>query len=87
MMGWHRAAITHSADAKEQWRPGKLVDPFKPGEPGDHGAGIATDKVPAGFYEFLGFPCLLSTEAVRKAVARGRGDRPLRLRHRTPTAR
>ncbi len=33
--------------------------------------GIATDKVLAGFYEFFGFPRLLSADAVRKAVARG----------------
>ncbi len=51
--------------------PGKIVELFKLGGPGDHDAGIATDKVLAGFYEFLGFPRLLSAEAVRGAVARG----------------
>ena len=51
--------------------PGKLVELFKLGESGNHATGIATDKVLAGFYEFLGFPRLLSAEAVRKAVARG----------------
>ncbi len=51
--------------------PGKLVELFKLGEPGNHAAGIATDKVLAGFYEFLGFPRILSAEAVRGAVARG----------------
>ena len=51
--------------------PGKIVELFKLGEPATHTAGIATDKVLAGFYEFLGFPRLLSDEAVRGAVARG----------------
>ena len=51
--------------------PGKLIELFKLGEPGNHAAGIATDKVLAGFYEFLGFPRVLSAEAVRGAVARG----------------
>ena len=51
--------------------PGKLVELFQLGELGNHTAGIATDKVLAGFYEFLGFPRLLSSEAVRGAVARG----------------
>ncbi len=51
--------------------PGKLVELFKLGESGNHAAGIATDKVLAGFYEFLGFPRLLSAQAVRGAVARG----------------
>ena len=51
--------------------PGKLVELFKLGEPGNHTAGIATDRVLAGFFEFLGFPRVLSAEAVRGAVARG----------------
>ena len=51
--------------------PGKLVELFKLGEPGNHATGIATDKLLAGFYEFLGFPRLLSAEAVRSAAARG----------------
>ena len=51
--------------------PGKIVELYKLGEPGTGHVGIATDKVLAGFYEFLGFPRLLSAEAVRKAVARG----------------
>ncbi len=51
--------------------PGKLVELFKLGEPGNHASGIATDKVLAGFFEFLGFPRILSVEAVRRAVARG----------------
>ena len=51
--------------------PGKIVELYKLGEPGTGPVGIATDKVLAGFYEFFGFPRLLSAEAVRKAVARG----------------
>jgi len=51
--------------------PGKIAELFMLGEPGDHATGIATDKVLAGFYGFLGFPRLLSVEAVRQAVLRG----------------
>ena len=51
--------------------PGKIVDLFNLGEAGENRFGIATDKVAAGFYEFLGFPRLLSAEAVCKAIARG----------------
>ncbi len=51
--------------------PGKLVELYKLGEEGTGQSGIPTDKVVAGFYEFLGFPRLLSSNAVRKAIARG----------------
>ena len=51
--------------------PRKIVELFKLGEGGADHAGIATDKVLSGFFEFLGFPRLLSAEAVRKAIARG----------------
>ena len=51
--------------------PGKIVELFKLGEVGTGQSGIATDTVLAGFFEFLGFPRLLSAEAVRTAVARG----------------
>ena len=51
--------------------PGKIAELFKLGEPGDHASGIATTEVLRGFYEFLGFPRLLSAEAVRKAIAHG----------------
>lgn len=51
--------------------PGKIVELYKLGESGTGPVGIATDKVVAGFYEFLGFPRLLSAATVRKAVARG----------------
>ena len=50
---------------------GKIVELFKLGEEGANESGIATDRVRAGFYEFLGFPRLLSSKAVRKAIARG----------------
>ncbi len=52
-------------------KPGKIVELFKLGETGPGQSGIATNIVLAGFYEFLGFPRLLSAEAVRKAVAEG----------------
>ena len=51
--------------------PGKIAELFKLGEPGDYAAGIATGEVLKGFYEFIGFPRLLSAEAVRRAVTRG----------------
>ena len=51
--------------------PGKIVELFKFGEDEAAEPGIATEKVVAGFFSFLGFPRLLSDEAVRKAIARG----------------
>ena len=51
--------------------PGRISELFKLGDPGDYVAGIATGEVLKGFYEFLGFPRLVSAEAVRGAVARG----------------
>ncbi|MYD91965.1 MAG: ATP-binding protein [Caldilineaceae bacterium SB0662_bin_9] len=51
--------------------PGKIVELFELGEDDSNQSGIATDTVLSGFYEFLGFPRLLSAEAVRKAIARG----------------
>ena len=51
--------------------PGRIVELYKLGEEGAAQRGIATDIVLAGFYEFIGFPRLLSAEAVRKAIARG----------------
>ena len=51
--------------------PGRIVDLFKLGEEGSAQHGIATHTVLAGFYEFIGFPRLLTAEAVRKAIARG----------------
>ena len=51
--------------------PGKIVELFKLGEEGASQTGIATDRVRAGFYEFLGFPRLLSSRAVRGAIGLG----------------
>ena len=51
--------------------PGKIAELFRLGDPDNGTAGIATAEVLKGFYEFLGFPRLLSADAVRKAVARG----------------
>ena len=51
--------------------PGKIVELFKLGEDGAAHSGIATGNVLAGFYEFLGFPRLLSGDAARSAIARG----------------
>ena len=51
--------------------PGKIPELFRLGEVGTTEFGIATDKVIAGFFSFLGFPRLLSDDAVRKAIARG----------------
>ncbi len=51
--------------------PGKIAELFSLGEAGTDQSGIATNTVLAGFYEFLGFPRLLSAEAVRKSIVRG----------------
>ena len=51
--------------------PGKIVELFRLGEGGSAEPGIATARVVAGFFSFLGFPRLLSGDVVRKAIARG----------------
>ena len=51
--------------------PGKIVELFRLGEDGSAEPGIATVRVVAGFFSFLGFPRLLSADVVRKAIARG----------------
>ncbi len=51
--------------------PGKIVESFKLGEGDSAEPGIATDRVVAGFFSFLGFPRLISDDVVRKAIARG----------------
>ena len=51
--------------------PGKIVQLFRLGDEGESQTGITTDRVQAGFFEFLGFPRLLSSRAVSKAIARG----------------
>ena len=50
--------------------PGKIVELFRIGEEGA-APGIATDRVSAGFFSFLGYPRLRSSEVVRSAIARG----------------
>ena len=51
--------------------PGKIVGLFKLGERDSADLGIATNKVVAGFFSFLDFPRLLSSDMVRRANARG----------------
>ena len=51
--------------------PGKLLDLFKIGEGGSGQPGIATDRIVAGFFSFLGFPRLLTADVLRKAIMRG----------------
>ncbi len=51
--------------------PGKIIQLFKLDEDDSVEPGIATDRVVAGFFSFLGFPRLPSNEVVRKAIARG----------------
>ena len=51
--------------------PGKIVELFKLRENAASEPGIATNKVVAGFFSFLGFPRLLADDVVRKAIARG----------------
>ena len=50
--------------------PGKIVELFHVGEESTE-PGIATDRVVAGFFSFLGFPRLHSSDVVRSAIARG----------------
>ena len=50
--------------------PGKLLNLFEVGD-GATEPGIATDKIVAGFFSFLGFPRLLTVDALRTAVMRG----------------
>ena len=54
--------------------PSKIVELFKLGEGEPPRMGIRTAEVVEGFYAFLGFPRLLSQDAVRKAIALGIGD-------------
>ena len=51
--------------------PGKIVELFKLGESDSIELGIATNKITAGFFSFLGFPRLLSNDVVCKAIAQG----------------
>ena len=54
--------------------PGKVIELFKLGEGTPPTFGIKTADVVDGFYSFLGFPRLVSSAVVRKAIARGIQD-------------
>ena len=51
--------------------PGKLLDLFQVGGGGSEPPGIATDRIVAGFFSFLGFPRLQDADALRTAIMRG----------------
>jgi hypothetical protein len=54
--------------------PGKIVELFKLGEGSPPTLGIKTADVVDGFYSFLGFPRLVSSAVVKKAIAKGIAD-------------
>jgi hypothetical protein len=54
--------------------PGKIVDLFKLGEGNPPTLGIKTADVVDGFYSFLGFPRLVSSAVVKRAIAKGIAD-------------
>jgi len=54
--------------------PNKIVDLFKLGEGTPPTLGIKTSDVVDGFYSFLGFPRLVSSGVVKKAIAKGIHD-------------
>jgi hypothetical protein len=54
--------------------PGKIVELFKLGEGIPPTLAIKTADVVDGFYSFLGFPRLVSSAVVKKAIARGIQD-------------
>jgi hypothetical protein len=51
--------------------PSKIVELFKLGEGNPPTLGIKTADVVDGFYSFLGFPRLVDSAALKKAIARG----------------
>jgi hypothetical protein len=51
--------------------PSKIVELFKLGEGNPRTTGIKTADVVDGFYSFLGFPRLVSSVVVKKAIAKG----------------
>ena len=51
--------------------PGKLVELFRLDEVNSVEPGIESARVVAGFFSFLGYPRLLSSDVVGKAIARG----------------
>ena len=54
--------------------PSKIVELFKLGEGNPPTLGIKTADVVDGFYSFLGFPRLVSSAVVKKAIAKGIAD-------------
>ena len=54
--------------------PGKIVELFKLGEGNPPTLGIKTNDVIDGFYSFPGFPRLVSSSVVQKAIAKGIAD-------------
>lgn len=51
--------------------PNKIIELFKLGEGTPPALGIKTADVVDGFYSFLGFPRLATTDALRKAITKG----------------
>ena len=54
--------------------PSKIVELFKLGEGNPPTLGIKAADVVDGFYSFLGFPRLVDSAAIKKAIARGIQD-------------
>src|SRR5208337_2858694 len=54
--------------------PSKIVELFKLGEGNPPTLGVKTSDVVDGFYSFLGFPRLVSSTVVKKAIAKGIAD-------------
>src|SRR5207249_7407594 len=54
--------------------PSKIIELFKLGEGNPPALGIRTADVVDGFYSFLGFPRLVSSDVVKKAIAKGVAD-------------
>jgi hypothetical protein len=54
--------------------PSKIIELFRLGEGNPPALGIKTSDVVDGFYSFLGFPRLVSSAVVKKAIAKGVQD-------------
>lgn len=63
----------------DKTEPGKIVELFKLGEGNPPALGIAVSEVVAGFFSYLGFPRLLTTDGIRKGIAKGVADGHFRL--------
>src|SRR5205823_3016748 len=55
----------------ESVNPSKIIELFKLGEGTPPATGIKTADVVDGFYSFLGFPRLLNSTVMKKAIAKG----------------